>query len=112
MDKEQLIRALEYTEAKYRNKPILNLGIDMDIPAMCSDVLSVIKNCIEIPEGATNGYVVKTVFPDARVSEIIPIANGDEIYYVTIEKVAGITNEMRVTKSWWDAPFKTDKKED
>lgn len=63
-------------------------------------------NVISIPEGATNGDMIKAMFPNARVSEIYPSFNGDEVYYVPIEKVNGVTNEMRVMKSWWNAPYR------
>ena len=57
-------------------------------------------------EGATNGDMIKAMFPNARVSSIFPSFNDDEVYYVPIEKVNGVTNEMRVMKSWWNAPYK------
>lgn len=107
MNKESCIKALEYTEKRYRETSILD-SAGLNISEMCTDILNVLKNCIEIPEGATNGDVVKAIFPNARVSQIIPMVNGDEVYYVTIEKVAGFTNEMRVTRSWWYASFKTE----
>lgn len=68
-------------------------------------------NAIPIPEGATNGAMIKAMFPNARVSEIFPSFNGDEVYYVSIEKFNGITNEMRVMKSWWNAPYKVEGEE-
>ena len=72
-----------------------------------------IKSCIEkiangtpIPEGATNGDMIKAMFPNASVSEKFPIGNYDEVYYVFIEFTDGVINEMRVMKSWWNAPYK------
>ena len=59
-----------------------------------------------IPDNATNGDIIKAIFPNARVEAIFPIGNCDEVFYIPIEKVDGVTNEMRVMKSWWDAPYK------
>lgn len=65
-----------------------------------------IVDAIPIPEGATNGDMIKAIFPDTRVSQTFISFNGDEVYYVPIDKFNGITNEMRVMKSWWNAPYK------
>lgn len=68
-------------------------------------------NAIPIPEGATNGKMIKKMFPNARVAETIISVNYDEVYYVPIDKFNGVTNEMRVMKSWWNAPYKTESEE-
>ncbi len=108
MNKEECIKGLEYTKERHKETSILDSD-GLNIPAMCSDILGVLKNCIEIPEGATNGFMVKAIFPKARVSDIYPQVNGDEVYFVIIEKFAGVSIEMRVLRSWWDAPFKVEK---
>ena len=60
MDKEQLIRELKYTKEKHKNdKPHT---FDTDISVMCSDVLDVLSRCVEIPDNATNGDIIKLVF--------------------------------------------------
>lgn len=61
--------------------------------------------CVEIAGTLTNGDVIKAMFPNARVSEIFPSFNDDEVYYILIEKLKGATNGMRVMKSWWNAPY-------
>lgn len=61
--------------------------------------------CVEIAGKLTNGDVIKAMFPNARVGEIFPACNSDEVYYVPIDKVNGVTNEMRVMKSWWDSSY-------
>lgn len=85
---------------------------------LCNDTANLLEtleiesdNAIIIPEGATNGDMIKAMFPSARVSQIFLISNDDEVYYVTVEKVDGITNEMRVMKSWWNAPYKKEVEE-
>jgi hypothetical protein len=65
MNKEELTRALKYTEEKHRNDTVDTF--DTNISMMCADVLRVLKNCIEIPEGATNGDMIKVVFNPAQI---------------------------------------------
>ena len=55
MTKEELTRNLKYTEEKHRNDKVNTF--DTNISMMCSDVLKVLENCIEIPNGATNGDI-------------------------------------------------------
>lgn len=73
MNKEELTMALKYTEKKHRNDVVNTF--DTDISMMCSDVLKVLKNCIEIQEGATNGEVIESLFPNvgANFSNIIDL---------------------------------------
>lgn len=63
-------------------------------------------NVIEVPEDATNGDMVKAMFPNTSVCNTFPSLNNDEVYYIFISETNGATNEMRVMKSWWDAPYK------
>lgn len=60
MTREELIRNLRYTEKKHRND-IVNT-FDTDISMMCSDVLKVLENCIEITDEMTNGDIIKLMF--------------------------------------------------
>ena len=62
MNKEELTMTLKYTEKKHKNDAVNTF--DTDISMMCTDVLQVLKNCIEIPEGATNGEVIESLFPN------------------------------------------------
>ena len=52
---------------------------------------------IEIPENATNGDVLKVMFPNAHPDEDDPkwvvVVRADLIYFVCL-------------KEWWDAPYK------
>jgi hypothetical protein len=57
MDKERLKRNLEYTKKKHENDKLDTF--DTDISMLCFDTLNVLDNCIEIPNGATNGDVLK-----------------------------------------------------
>ena len=89
MNKEELIRNLRYTEKKHRND-IVNT-FDTDISMMCSDVLKVLENCIEIPNGATNGDMVEMIF-------------GKDIYCTLIRMMYSSCCEK--LKKWWNAPYK------
>ena len=52
-------------------------------------------NIIEIPDNATNGDVIKAVFPETKIY--------DDIYVMHI----GIgRTDMNFRKDWWNAPYK------
>ena len=97
MKKEELIRNLRYTEKKHRND-IVNT-FDTDISMMCSDVLKVLENCIEIPNGATNGDMIKAMFPSSEVREIM-----DDLVHYTLDGYVG----AYIPKDWWNAPYRID----
>ena len=86
MTKEELTRNLKYTEKKHRND-IVNT-FDTNISTMCSDVLKVLENCIELPNGATNGDVIKAMFPNVSNSNL------------------DLVDVLKNAKTWWNAPFK------
>jgi hypothetical protein len=97
MNKEELERNLKYTEEKHRNDTVDTF--DTDISMMCSDVLRVLKNCIEIPENATNGYMLLTMFDTATVygidkeKDCITICIDNNFY-------------QKFKYSWWNEPYK------
>ena len=94
MNKEELTRALKYTEEKHRNDTVDTF--DTNISMMCADVLRVLKNCIEIPEGATNGDMIKVVFNPAQ---IIKYTSDVQVYFSDkYYQFFGM--------SWWNAPYK------
>ena len=94
MRKEELIRNLKYTEEKHRNDKVNTF--DTNISMMCSDVLKVLENCIEIPNGATNGDVIKTIFPYIEIEGI-----GGEI-----KCIATKNGTSYFALDWWNAPYK------
>ena len=83
MTKEELTRNLKYTEENF----------DTNISMMCSDVL---ENCIEIPNGATNGDMIKTMFPNIEIEGI-----GGEI-----KCIATKNGTSYFALDWWNAPYK------
>lgn len=96
MNREELIEGLEYTKERYREIPILD-SAGLNVSAMCSDVLSVLENCIEIPEGSTNGDFIRTIFPDGiyrtyRDENCTYYLHDNGCLYFSLE--------------WWNAPFK------
>ena len=94
MTKEELTRNLKYTEEKHRNDKVNTF--DTNISMMCSDVLKVLENCIEIPNGATNGDMIKTIFPNIEIEGI-----GGEI-----KCVATKNGTSYFALDWWNAPYK------
>ena len=84
MTKEELIRNLKYTEENF----------DTNI----SDVLKVLENCIEIPNGATNGDMIKIMFPYIEIEGI-----GGEIKCIAAQIGFGTSY---FALDWWNAPYK------
>lgn len=54
-------------------------------------------NAIVIPDGATNGDVIKAIFPNVKTRD-----NSDDFITYTFDDIVGITIE----KAWWNAPYK------
>ena len=77
MTKEELIRNLKYTEENF----------DTNI----SDVLKVLENCIEIPNGATNGDMFPNIEIEGIGGEIKCIATKNGTSYFALD--------------WWNAPY-------
>ena len=102
MNKEELTRTLEYTEKKHRHDTVNTF--DTDISMMCVDVLRVLKNCIEIPDNATNGDVIKALFPKAEIHDWASEDAYIDIYGVDYEA-------LTVCRKWWDAPYNAESEE-
>ena len=76
MTKEEFIRNLKYTEEKHRNDKVNTFDTNI------SDVLKVLENCIEIPNEATNGDMIKTMFPNIEIEGI-----GGEIKCIATKNI-------------------------
>lgn len=98
MNKEELIKALKYTEKKHRNDAINTF--DTDISMMCSDALKVLKNCIEIPDGATNGDVIQALFDGT-----ILMTNSMGVGYRLNPPKEGRYMPW-FDNDWWNTPYK------
>jgi hypothetical protein len=70
-----------------------NIG-DYDIP---------IHNAIIIPNGATNGDMIKDMFPNAKTWEV----TRDDVHCAYIE-FKDICEIKSFPLSWWNAPYKGD----
>ena len=90
MTKEELTRNLKYTEEKHRNDKVNTFDTNI------SDVLKVLENCIEIPNGATNGDMIKTMFPNIEIEGI-----GGEIKCIATQN-----GTSYFALDWWNAPYK------
>jgi hypothetical protein len=95
MDKERLKRNLEYTKKKHEHDKLNTF--DTDISMLCFDTLNVLDNCIEIPNGATNGDVIKTLW------NVKTWMYDDDTICVEYEGIIGI---KLYPLSWWNAPYK------
>ena len=100
MNKEQLIRELKYTKEKHKNDKVHTF--DTDISAMCSDVLDVLSRCVEIPDNATNGDILLSMFDTATVYEI-----DKENDYIMICIDNNFYQKFRY--SWWNKSYEGDK---
>lgn len=101
MNKEELIRNLRYTEKKHRNDVVDTF--DTDISMMCSDVLKVLKNCIEIPEGATNGDIIRAIFSD-KVAVNIRYSFYRDWFNGDMARLDEHSQEFLL--DWWNEPYK------
>lgn len=57
-------------------------------------------NLIEIPKGATNGDMIKAIFPNAKTWEITVV----NITYVCVA-FEGMLEIKKFTLDWWNAPY-------
>jgi len=75
---------------------VRNIG-DYDIP---------IHNAIIIPKNATNGDMIKAMFPDAEVVEVKYFDGIVSHYQVNFGKINGNQNIVNFKSDWWNAPYK------
>lgn len=64
-------------------------------------------NTIEIPDGATNGYMLKSIFPDAEIEEIIGTFDDHLLGYRVW--LGGRSQDFLL--DWWNEPFKRGEEE-
>lgn len=58
-------------------------------------------NAIVIPEGATNGDVIKALFPNIKINDIDCL----KMIYTGIDYKNMIGFNLDATKEWWNAPY-------
>lgn len=84
---------------------VLEVLRDMDdaVDVICNlDAKTVVErmkfaDVIIIPKGATNGDMIKIVFPSSEVREIM-----DDLVHYTLDGYVG----AYTPKDWWNAPYK------
>ena len=86
MTKQELIRNLKYTKEKHKNDHVDTNGTN--IVLMCEDVLNFLEKCIEIPDNATNGDIIKLLFPNKEEFNA-----GKGMYF---------------NAYWWVSPYKNE----
>lgn len=59
-------------------------------------------NAIVIPEGATNGDMIKALFPNIKINDIDCL----KMIYTGIDYKNMIGFNLDATKEWWNAPYK------
>jgi hypothetical protein len=80
------------------SKPCENCGSDFKVCISC-DLYN--GKYIEIPDNATNGDVIKAMFPKAKINDnkflehIYASVNGTKLVDATVD----------ARRSWWDAPY-------
>ncbi len=97
MNKAELERALKYTKQKHEHDKLNTF--DTNISMLCFDALTVLNNCIEIPDNATNGDILKIMFNAVEKERF----NDDGYNLVVVVMGGGI---KYFDLSWWDAPYK------
>ena len=63
-------------------------------------------NAIPIPEGATNGDVIKAMFPNCKDWKAKIEDNDGEIYEVHFVQLPNSMTINKYEESWWNAPYK------
>ena len=96
MNEEELIRALE--EGNLGNVYTLEEYVEDLKTALC-DARKQLKNAIPISDNATNGEVIKAIFPNLMVED-----NGSSIYLRYPD--GGWIVYDRKWWNWWNAPYK------
>lgn len=76
--------------------------------ALVNKAAKIINSGIIIPRGATNGDVIKAVFPNVEI-------NAEEAYckvYTSIPYGNIVGANIDCIKEWWDAPYREDDEDD
>ena len=94
MNKDSVIRNLKYEKEKHKNDKVDTFGTDISM--MCTDILGLLENCIEIPYGATNGDMMIAMFPNLKV----------EIEGIHITCWIDEHRWFAPDYDWWNLPYK------
>lgn len=90
------VRELESDELILKNQKYINIK--------CLDNESIIPTvqAIPIPEGATNGDMIKAMFPTMKIEECNNDINGNPNFY----RIYGLSGVAEFGREFWNAPYK------
>ena len=66
-------------------------------------------NAIPIPENATNGDMIKALFPNVRIDERLEENLSTELNIIIVKGIDGGTSPFY--RNWWNAPYKREVEE-
>jgi hypothetical protein len=96
IDREEFLKRIKpYDTSDKKDKALYNFALNEMMGTPTADVIS-------IPEGATNGDVIKAMFPAAKV-------NNTKYSYVVEVKLpyhSKYDTGLLFDKDWWNAPYK------
>lgn len=79
---------------------------------MDADKLKEQVNAIQIPNNASNGDVIKAMFPDAKFDNAMPFTDGrwETMNLDTENKIRAMykPTQLRTYADWWNAPYKAE----
>lgn len=101
IEKEELVKRMQvdapmnWTDTDFELGEEWQYKSDMEVIESCAEV-----NAIPIPPRATNGDMIKALFPNSIVCE--PIVEDDIIHVVFADKT---DSAIGFDYSWWNAPY-------
>jgi hypothetical protein len=69
-------------------------------------MIDLLRNVIPIPEGATNGDIIKAMFPDCKDWKARLEENDGEVYEVHFVQLPNSLIVNKYEESWWNAKYK------
>ena len=99
MTKDQAIYVLEMNNPFMGGEEQRNLSEALDIAVKALEGKHY-ERAIFIPDGATNGDIIKAMFPNAKAN-----------VFVKEVGVKGLDTYSTFTKKWWNAPYEGGKEE-
>ena len=82
-------------------------GLIDDPHVFVKPIFDAIKNCTPIPDNATNGEVIKAMFPQWKLME----NTFEEMVMFDIPMKDGYLEHNACSRDWWNAPYQKGGKE-
>jgi hypothetical protein len=87
---------------------MINPAIEEDLKRMSLNDVNyadyIKENYIQIPDNATNGDMIKAMFPNWRIKYVRKMS-GLNRYDIEIDEL----NRLSFYEDWWNSPYKEDK---